>query len=231
MKFYYALAPLAASANQIMLSHPTSAIGQLLYTSEINGDAVLTNNNGKWCATLINFEVPESNDDWEYLQDKPVEKMCKAWRYCRMNNRRNEASCASVGSMQNPVYQYATFDVNNNFHTSSRVYAGHVCEPNASNCLREACECDLALAEKLIEYYQEQNAYDQEMVVADELPALEAEIQHEKTEQEILNEEVEEIVEDHAKLVDEHTQLVNDIAAFKHKVEEVVEEHSSNINA
>lgn len=266
MKFYYALAPLVAANQVVKFNDPKHLLTGVFNDNNLDANYIFSRfMSGRWCQTLDDFSYPIENDDWTYLQDKPVEKWCKMWRLCRIETKRNEISCNRVNYQRAPglnnqngffartgLLSYAadTVDFSNPLHLQSKVLAGHVCETqiNETPCLKKTCNCDLQLADKVLDYVtevlkSESNSVAQiaeaapvvsetEPVVeqieaeTESIAELENEIQAEISEQADLNVKVEEIVQDHATLVDEHTKLVEDIAAFKHKVQDVVEEHA-----
>jgi len=270
MKFYYALAPVLATANQVVrFDDPKFLLANVLDSNDLDANTIFERfMAGRWCKTLDDFSYPIENDDWTYLQDKPVEKWCKMWRLCRIETKRNEISCNRVNYRKAPglnnqkgffaktnmlSYTADTVDFSNPLHLQSKVLAGHVCETevNETPCLKKTCNCDLQLADKVLDHVVEvlksegsfpikseeiaapvveeitqEEAIAVEQVAVEEGEKLENEIQNEIEEQVDLNVKVEEIVQDHATLVDEHTKLVEDIAAFKHKVQDVVEEHA-----
>lgn len=264
MKFYYGLAPLVAANQVVKFNNPKHMLSGVFNDNGLDANYIFSRfMSGRWCQTLDDFSYPVENDDWTYLQDKPIEKYCKMWRLCRIETKRNEISCNRVNYRRAPglnnqnnffaktsilSYEADTFDFNNAAHLQSKVLAGYVCDTqiNETPCLKKTCNCDLQLADKILDHVKEildsegtpavaQIAEAAPVVAKVEAPVsdeieteaeLESEIQAEITEQADLNVKVEEIVEDHANLVDEHTQLVEDIAAFKNKVQEVVEEHA-----
>lgn len=202
---------------------------------------------GRWCQTLDDFSYPLENDDWTYLQNKPVEKWCKMWRLCRIETKRNEITCNQV-NYRNPksravnnqkgffantkmlAYSADRVNFNDPLHLQSKVLAGHVCttEYNETPCLKKTCNCDLQLADKVLDHVVEHYKNEYAENKPEELEEQAASVIEVEQPVENLNDKVEEIVADHAMLVEEHTKLVEDIAAFKHKVQDVVEQHAKS---
>jgi len=277
MKLLSASLPVIALANQVVrFDDPKFLLTGIFETNDLDASEIFEKfMNGRWCKTLNDFSYPIENDDWTYLQDKPVEKWCKMWRLCRIETKRNEMTCNQV-NYRNPktrglnqqkgffaktnmlAYSADLVNFSDPTHLQSKVLAGHVCETeyNETPCLKKTCNCDLQLADKVldhvVDYYKQEILANRETEtqISEEITVEETtpiEVQEEETtpieveetievveeseevveeEPENLNEKVEEIVEDHAKLVEEHTQLVEDIASFKEKVQDVVEEHA-----
>lgn len=258
MKLIYASSLGLVAANQIVrFDDPKFLLSGIFDDNHLDAHTVFNKFlNGRWCQTLDDFSYPLESDDWTYLEDKPVEKWCKMWRLCRIETKRRELSCNQVNyrnmktrglnqqssnffaNTKSLAYAADRVDFSNPEHLESKVLAGHVCETdyNETPCLKKTCNCDLQLADKVLNYvveYYKNNPHDEdlemsadtEMVAPEAVEAIEQEAEQEP---ESFDKKVVEIVQDHAVLVAEHTQLVEDIAHFKDKVQEVVSEHATN---
>lgn len=258
MKLLYASAFGLVAGNQIVrFDDPKFLLSGIFDDNHLDAHTIFNKFlDGRWCHTLDDFSYPLEADDWTYLEDKPVEKWCKMWRLCRIETKRRELSCNQVNyrnmksrglnqqssnffaNTKTLAYAADRVDFSNPEHLESKVLAGHVCETeyNETPCLKKTCNCDLQLADKVLNYvveYYRNNPHDEDLeapadvdVVAPQ--AVEAIEKEAEEDPESFDDKVVEIVQDHAVLVAEHTQLVEDIAHFKEKVQDVVSEHATN---
>jgi hypothetical protein len=264
MKLLSASLPVIALANQVVrFDDPKFLLTGIFETNDLDASEIFEKfMNGRWCKTLNDFSYPIENDDWTYLQDKPVEKWCKMWRLCRIETKRNEMTCNQV-NYRNPktrglnqqkgffaktnmlAYSADLVNFSDPTHLQSKVLAGHVCETeyNETPCLKKTCNCDLQLADKVldhvVDYYKQEilanreteTQISQETESVEETNQTPIEVQEEEQEttpvEEIVEtEETIEVVEQSEEsedVVDNEEPEENNL---NEKVEEIVEDHA-----
>jgi len=264
MKLLYATIPAMALANQVVrFDDPKFLLTGIFESNDLNAEEIFSRfMNGRWCKTLNDFSYPIENDDWTYLEDKPVEKWCKMWRLCRIETKRNEMTCNQV-NYRNPkarglnnqkgffantkmlAYSADMVNFSNPKHLQSKILAGHVCETeyNETPCLKKTCNCDLQLADKILDHvvgiYRDEQAV---LIEAEEKvdESIDIEEAVEEAVDEAVKEAVEEVVEETAEEVISEVQAETDTVeiteseeseevpegTLNDKVEEIVEDHA-----
>lgn len=238
MKLVSSVALLAvANANQVVrFDDPKFLLSGVFSDNDFDPESTLDKFfHGRWCNTLDTFSYPLKSDDYEYLQTRPVERLCKQWRECRMRVRRREVSCNQInyrtqkarGVNQQGITARGGFfannklltygcdrvDFSNPLHQKADILAGHVCisDYNETPCLEKTCECDLTLADSALNYIVD--FYKQEILTNEQSEPV-VEIVAEKIEQEKAEEEEVKVV------------TVEDVE-FEDKLEEVVSDHAA----